>query len=98
MSRHIDADKLLKSAVSKFKCIPLIGVTLQRNGEECFDGENFEEFINEVPTADVVEVVRCKDCAWYNSFTLCCGSTRGMFYANPNGYCSYGERRENDNT
>lgn len=52
------------------------------------------ECLDETPTADVVEVVRCKDCSWYNSFTVSCGNTRGMFYANPNGYCSYGERRE----
>lgn len=53
MARYVDADKLLKSAVSKFKCVPLVGVLSYRNGEECFDGLSFEEFINEQPTADV---------------------------------------------
>ena len=53
MVRYIDTDKLLKSAVSKFKCVPLVGVLSYRNGEECFDGLSFEEFINEHPTADV---------------------------------------------
>lgn len=56
MSRYIDAETLLKSAVSKFKCVPVVGVTTYRNGEECFDVEDFEEFINEHPPADVVEV------------------------------------------
>lgn len=56
MSRYIDADKLLKSTISKFKCVPLVGVQSCRNGEECFDGEDFESLINEAPTADVVEV------------------------------------------
>ena len=49
------------------------------------------------PTADVVEVVRCKDCKHYEPCTA-------VSYCNlyedvttePNAYCSYGERRENE--
>lgn len=43
--------------------------------------------------ADIVEVVRCKDCAWYSIFNECCTNTRGIFLCKPNGYCNYGERR-----
>lgn len=50
--------------------------------------------IKEVPTADVVEVVRCKDCI-YNSNGSC---THSEIYDdlnyNPDYYCADGERRE----
>lgn len=51
------------------------------------------DVINRQPAADVVPVVRCKECKDYNrprlgycSMTLC--------YVHPNDYCSYGERRK----
>ncbi len=97
MSRYIDADKLLKSTISKFKCVPLVGVSSYRNGEEYFDGEDFDTLINEAPTADVVEVVRCKDCE--NSEVDENGNTWCTFYNGriremPDGYCWHGKRRE----
>ena len=100
MSRYIDADKLLKSAVSKFKCVPSVGVFSYRNGEECFDGEDFEELINEAPTADVVEVVRCKDCIHWGgtAFGFICRKFSGIenkICMGADHYCSYGERSEN---
>lgn len=50
--------------------------------------------IRELPTADVVEVVRCEDCKyWDNRFdVMVCNLTDGMKGASD--YCSYGERRE----
>jgi hypothetical protein len=51
--------------------------------------------IDYVPTADVVEVVRCKDCKHIASTEyggLCCLKNIGVAY---NDYCSYGERSEN---
>ena len=56
MARYIDAEQFLKSTISKFNCIPLVGVTSYINGEECFDGEHFDTLINEQTTADVEEV------------------------------------------
>lgn len=53
-----------------------------------------------MPTADVVEVVRCRDCRWcevtnWDGEILygcdCCG---GMNDVAPDFYCSYGERRD----
>ena len=40
-------------------------------------------------TADVVEVVRCKDCKYYNPTDHCY-----LQGAGENDYCSYGERAE----
>ena len=52
------------------------------------------------PTADVVEVVRCKDCAYYREETSYCLNPHcsSSFYGHRvrgNHYCSYGERSEN---
>ena len=56
----------------------------------------------DVPTADAVEVVRCKDCKWYDADceicvylsedgdTYDCGCDVNM---KPDDFCSYGERR-----
>lgn len=58
--------------------------------------ENAEYFdisqIDEAPTADVVEVVRCKDCK-YKEGSACDYSA---VYVRPNGYCQWGERREDE--
>lgn len=43
------------------------------------------------PTEDVIEVVRCKDCKFYGNGDCSVQSVRSMY---PNDYCSYGERRE----
>lgn len=54
------------------------------------------------PTADVVEVVRCKDCVWWEARTY--GSTIGRCenphnglvseYSEHTDFCNYGERKE----
>ena len=48
------------------------------------------------PAADVVEVVRCKDCKHYDPYDqterfYCYDGIEGCL---PNDFCSYGERRE----
>lgn len=91
MSRYIDADK-----------IPYV---ISEDG--CLDDFAYRYDINEVPTADVVEVVRCKDCKFnvanmeidendgtdYSGEDIVCSyfMTDGL---EPNDYCSYGERSE----
>lgn len=57
------------------------------------------EIIERVPAADVVPVVRCKDCkhAYINSFSaasgvaLCSSSAKVM---QQDDFCSYGERKD----
>lgn len=50
------------------------------------------------PTADAVEVVRCKDCKWYvedREFPpFCDNPICGMQHPNDETFCSYGERRK----
>lgn len=53
--------------------------------------------IDEQPTVDAVEVVRCKDCKYYTSY--CCHyhetDEHGTpIFMNDSGFCSYGERKE----
>ena len=51
--------------------------------------------IDKVPTADVVEVVRCKDCQ-YNKLGICSKSENwdcGKQY-DPNYFCAHGERKD----
>ena len=57
-----------------------------------------KEFIDNAPTADVVEVVRCKDCKYgeiddedFPTQYFC--NNHGCAWNDENHYCSYGERR-----
>lgn len=58
------------------------------------------KMIEDLPSADVVEVVRCKDCKYlYQEYIggdleWMCKSSDGIVLPTPNSYCSYGERRE----
>ena len=47
-----------------------------------------------IPTADVVEVVRCKDCKYFG--TEICALDTYLFDVTEDGFCNYGERRDND--
>ena len=49
-----------------------------------------EQVVEDTPTADVVQVVRCKDCKYFSEFQHC-----GVLgFCEPNEYCSRGERRK----
>ena len=79
--RYIDADKL-KSEFD-YKHIGMNKTTA------CVHHKNILEIINQQPTADVVEVVRCKNCKHRKKNTFCLYNMR---YEDDNGFCSYGER------
>lgn len=58
--------------------------------------KRIKEGITEIPSADVVEVVRCKDCM-HNPYppdhgNACCDMFYGM--TDQMGFCHYGERRK----
>lgn len=77
MSRLIDADKLERQEYW--------------GNERCFDYVDAED-IDNAPTVDAVEVVRCKDCKHYDiggSCIIC-----GFQSRKPDDFCSYGERKE----
>ena len=58
----------------------------------CLLGNAFETIDSE-KTVEAVEVVRCKDCKYYNGEYKYCVND---IFAKPNGYCSYGKREEDD--
>lgn len=60
------------------------------------------EEIDNAPTVDAVEVVRCKDCKWYQirkwddgKPQFDCRKTHALLDVKPDDFCSYGERRSN---
>ncbi len=57
-----------------------------------------KEFINNAPAADVVEVVRCRDCKSYcpESITVVKHCAITGVSVDDNDFCSYGERKENN--
>lgn len=50
--------------------------------------------LDAVPTADVVEVVRCKDCKWFNDFGCAIWIVDESDKPRKDDFCSFGERRE----
>lgn len=49
----------------------------------------------DAPTADVVPVVRCKDCTEWDEISSECSHWYGF---RENDFCSYGERKDGDTT
>lgn len=98
MSRYIDADALIKI---KFHPLPYQYVVPSDVDKESYvRGWNdvIDGIIETMPTADVVEVVRCKDCTHCD----CSIDGMGFFYCDfdegrtvsPNGFCNVAERRK----
>lgn len=84
MSRYIDKDKLLDD-LNWFAPEP--------------HKDSISDFIEEQPEADVVEVVRCKDCKWWQKLSDSCQGKCfliGHYALYPTGswYCANGERKE----
>ena len=57
-----------------------------------FSGRFVNGLISAIPTADVVEVVRCKDCKHLYQDNEC--PLRLWFVHTENDFCSYGERAD----
>lgn len=84
MARYIDADAL----------------GIGKANREIFENKSYADgwnaaidIISSAPTADLAEVVRCKDCKYYSEFGHC-----GILgFCEPNEFCSRGERiKENE--
>jgi hypothetical protein len=96
--RLIDADKLMEHLT------------------RCIDAEKglfravcvaIKCFVEQMPTVDAVEVVRCKDCKWYKEGELLAPNKFCFRLMHPtenrhvgynfsdNDFCSYGERKDN---
>ena len=51
-----------------------------------------EDMVYNAQTVDAVEVVRCKDCEWWNSKEETCIEIGGLWRSSD--FCSWGERKE----
>lgn len=87
MPRYIDADELL---------------TDKNQHYDWLSDEHYVRVrtIELMPIADVVEVVRCRDCVhykqWYRDRGLCDLWARDGISVFNDGFCNYGERRQPD--
>lgn len=84
MARLIDADELLDWS----EIIPL-------TDDGGIDINDFEEKLKTMPTIDAVQVIRCKDCKYYEeqdeTIGTCLLTESG---AHIKGYCSWAEMKE----
>lgn len=93
MPRYIDANK-----------IKLTGITFSDvNNEVYFSLSDVRKAIEQTPTADVVEVVRCKDCKYQDDCdrrmvhrTRDYVLEQNISTYNKVDFCSYGERKEQE--
>lgn len=65
----------------------------EANTWSMFGNDNLESRLKRLPSADVVEVVRCKDCKFWDSDCIWC-NLWGNTQEYDDGYCNYGERKE----
>lgn len=90
MSRHIDAEPIIKN------------LTAMKSAFDAIELDGMIKALKEAPTADVVEVVRCKDCRHFREHRYIPTGVPN-FYCNwheisveKHDFCSYGERKESD--
>ena len=76
------------------------------NHPELLRKEDTMHCIDNMPSANVAEVVRCRDCKWFNHYTMECesddvatdheGGASFSINFGPDDFCSYGQRKETD--
>ena len=82
MPRYIDVENIKLKGISVF----------DQNLEVLIPLSDVRKSLQMTPTADVVEVVRCKDCKYFSEIQHC-----GVLgFCEPNEFCSRGERRKED--
>lgn len=63
------------------------------------DGVSIYDTIQKLPTADVVEVVKCHECKYWKDFEYLCllhSGKDGRVLMFPTDFCSCGERSSNE--
>lgn len=90
MNRYIYADAFLKSV--KQKAYPQSGIV--NESERKISLFSIMEILTSMPTADVVEVVPCKDCKWNKSTPHNPICSNDDMPKDVGFFCADGERRE----
>ena len=94
MPKYIDADKILSHLNDEIEACGDPDVYSQPVAYGTYLGLQYARSIVETAeAADVVQVVRCKDCAVPHNRWTGCPRLNGLVTP-PNFYCSYGERRK----
>ena len=113
MSRYIDADEFLENESEAYMRAQVS--LAKEHADKTIDPTRYvneavhkkiQMLINATESADVVEVVRCKDCEFWNKDENILGGICDEWsdfedsiiqYTKPDGYCSCGERKEQEN-
>ena len=96
MTRYIDADKILSHLNDEIEACGDPDVYSQPVAYGTYLGLQYARSIVETAeTANVVQVVRCKDCIVPHNQWTGCPKLNGLVTP-PDFYCSYGERRKED--
>ena len=83
MSRYVDMDKVYETARKYHKDF----------AQSIADLTSLREVLEDTPTADVVEVVRCKDCKYHHDNLMCDEYSTIM---KDSDFCSYGQRKDEE--
>ena len=93
--RLVDIDDAIEKAIESDKVV----------GSGIWETSEVVEYLEGLPTVDAVEVVRCKDCKYYNPESQRCDHPcldydvecfDHWIDTEPDDFCSYGERRDKD--
>ena len=100
MDKYINADRVKEKCAESCKYVRVGNEEYLSVGDVC-------RIVDEIPSADVIEVVRCKDCKhidWETaepiisngiaSVTCWCNSFQQ--YVRVDDFCSYGERKDDN--
>ncbi len=101
---YIEREALIEN-IKKYKVAIVFkdGIVSKNEVESAMlrQGEQVRKAIEQTPTADVVEVVRCKDCEKWNEKSGLCSryshnveNVKLLQYTRPTDFCSYGVRKE----
>lgn len=89
--RLIDADKLQQFPIRANRC------DKEHANKHFLNGiESVMEYAELLPTVDAVPVVRCKDCKKLGTGECPMEQDYPWISTDSDDFCSYGERREND--
>ena len=69
-------------------------IGMPNNGKYPINAKAVRTAIEQVPAADVVEVVRCKDCKWWHKGGCAFRKDCTADLPSADDFCSHGERKE----
>ena len=88
MSKYIDREELINKLLEKCNDFR----DREMFGSERFIKHNALAVVDEMPTADVVEVVRCGECIHWNAETKGCKRNPSVYRWYAKDFCSNGVR------